>query len=146
EIANATPGVYHAIVSGTTITSGASQRYVLIANGPLGAPPVCTDANEPNDTTATATTLASGVARSGRICAQNDIDFFKFESAGAGGGGRGRTRCGRKRLPPGALRRRLQRARRERWRRQPDRRSCVWSPQRQSDRTADTRSPPPSRQ
>ena len=84
EITGATPGVYHVIVSGTAITSGATQRYVLVANAPLGAAPVCTDANEPNDTAATATPLASGTARTGRICSQSDVDFFKFEAAGSG--------------------------------------------------------------
>jgi len=84
EIANAAPGVYHVVVSGTTITSGASQRYVLVSNAPMGSAPVCTDANEPNDTAATATPLASGVARSGRLCSQSDLDLFKFESAGPG--------------------------------------------------------------
>ena len=84
EIANATPGVYHVIVNGTAITNGATQRYVLVANALLGTPPVCTDANEPNDTVATATVLASGNTRTGRICTQGDLDFFQFASVGAG--------------------------------------------------------------
>ena len=78
EIRNAVPGTYHVIVSGTTIASGPLQRYVLISNAPFAAAVACTDPNEPNDTPAQATPLANGTARSGRLCSQDDVDYFGF--------------------------------------------------------------------
>src|SRR6202030_101993 len=57
EIKSAAPGTYHAIVTGTTIATGPTQRYVLIANAPFASSAPCIDANEPNDTAATATAL-----------------------------------------------------------------------------------------
>ena len=84
EVKNAAPGTYHAIVTGTTIATGPTQRYVLIANAPFATSVPCTDANEPNDTPATATALANGVARTGRLCTQSDLDFFAFTAAAAG--------------------------------------------------------------
>ena len=77
EIANAGPGTYRAVVSGTTIANGASQQYVLIANAPLGS--VCTDPYEPNDTAATAFgNLPTGTTLNARFCTQSDVDYFKF--------------------------------------------------------------------
>ncbi len=85
EIKNAGPGAYRVQVIGRTIAVGPSQRYVLIANAPLGtAAPVCTDPNEPNDTADTATQLASGVPMLGRLCSQSDVDNFKFTASGTG--------------------------------------------------------------
>src|SRR5205085_8274543 len=44
EIGNAGPGTYRVIVSGTSIGTGPTQHYILVANAPLGsAAPVCTD-------------------------------------------------------------------------------------------------------
>ena len=85
EISNAAPGAYQVLVNGTTIASGPTQRYVLIANAPLGtSAPACADANEPNDTPDTATQLASGIPLMGRLCSASDVDYFKFAASGAG--------------------------------------------------------------
>ncbi len=85
EIRNAAPGTYRVIVTGTTIASGPTQRYVLIANAPLGTTVViCTDPNEPNDTPETATLLASATPVRGRFCSQGDVDYFKFTAAAPG--------------------------------------------------------------
>jgi subtilase family protein len=85
EIKNAAPGNYRVIVTGTTIASGPTQHYVLVANAPLGtAIVICSDPNEPNDTPETATPLASGISILGRLCTQSDLDYFKFTASGAG--------------------------------------------------------------
>jgi hypothetical protein len=85
EIANASPGTYRTVVSGTTIASGSSQSYVLIANAPFGSAAVCTDPYEPNDTPATAFgNLATGSTINGRFCTQSDVDYFKFSPTAFG--------------------------------------------------------------
>jgi hypothetical protein len=84
EIKNATAGTYRVIVSGKIIAIGPTQRYVLIANAPIGVTAVCVDSNEPNDTAETATQLASGSPLSGRICSQTDVDYFKFTALNLG--------------------------------------------------------------
>jgi hypothetical protein len=45
---------------------------------------VCVDSNEPNDTAASATVLASNSALLGRLCSQTDVDYFKFTSLAPG--------------------------------------------------------------
>jgi hypothetical protein len=78
EISNAILGTYRVIVTGKNVAT-APQRYVLIANAPLGTTAVtCTDVNEPNDTLATATPIASATPLLGRFCTQDDVDYFKF--------------------------------------------------------------------
>ena len=84
EIKNATAGTYRVIVTGKTIAAGPTQRYVLIANAPVGVAAVCADANEPNDTADTATQLASNSPIFGRLCSQSDVDNFKFTSLAPG--------------------------------------------------------------
>ncbi len=84
EIKNAVPGTYHVIITGTNVPT-APQRYVLIANAPLGTSAVpCTDANEPNDTLATATPIANATPLLGRFCTQSDVDDFKFTASPVG--------------------------------------------------------------
>jgi hypothetical protein len=84
EINNATPGTYRVIVTGTSVPT-APQRYVLIANAPLGTTAVtCTDANEPNDTPDTATPIANATPLPGRFCTQGDVDYFKFTAISPG--------------------------------------------------------------
>ncbi|RLB22987.1 MAG: hypothetical protein DRG71_06515 [Deltaproteobacteria bacterium] len=46
-----------------------------ISNTP---PPSCSDGNEPNDSYATATTIAYGETKSGYICPGGDMDYFAF--------------------------------------------------------------------
>jgi hypothetical protein len=85
EIKNAAAGTYRVVLTGKIIATGPTQRYVLIANAPLGANPAsCTDSNEPNDTPETATLIASNTTLRGRLCAQTDIDYFKFTALGPG--------------------------------------------------------------
>ncbi|HMC20735.1 MAG TPA: hypothetical protein VKL19_02695, partial [Thermoanaerobaculia bacterium] len=72
------------IVMGQNVPT-APQRYVLIANAPLGTTAVtCTDVNESNDTAATATPIASATPILGRFCAQGDVDYFKFTAISPG--------------------------------------------------------------
>jgi hypothetical protein len=80
EIANAAPGAYRVIVSGTRITASSPQKYTLVTNAPMGTVTVpCTDATEPNSTAETAYGfLASSQSVMARFCTQDDIDFFKF--------------------------------------------------------------------
>ena len=84
EIKNASAGTYRVITTGKIIAVGPTQRYVLIANAPIGATAVCTDSNEPNDTVASATILASNSSLLGRLCSQTDVDNFKFTSLAPG--------------------------------------------------------------
>ncbi len=80
EIADAAPGNYRVIVSGTRIASASPQKYVLISSAPIGAAAApCTDSTEPNDTVATAYGfLAPTQSIMGRLCAASDVDFFKI--------------------------------------------------------------------
>lgn len=80
EIKGATPGVYHVIVTGTTVTANPPQQFVLIANADFtAAPPPCTDPTEPNSTAATAYgPLATNSVTQARICDATDVDFFRF--------------------------------------------------------------------
>jgi Subtilase family len=80
EIKGATPGVYHVIVTGTTVTANPPQQFVLIANADVGtALPPCVDPTEPNSTAATAYgPLATNSVTQARICDATDVDFFRF--------------------------------------------------------------------
>jgi hypothetical protein len=79
EIANAAAGTYRVMVNGTSIASGSSQPYVLIANALLGTVTVCTDSYGPNGTPDTAFgNLPTGTSLNTRFCAQSDVDYFKF--------------------------------------------------------------------
>jgi len=79
EIANAAPGSYRAIISGTSVPVNSPQTFVFVSTlASAGATVVpCTDAFEPNDTAAAAKTISSGQLVSARIC-QNDTDWFAF--------------------------------------------------------------------
>jgi len=48
------------------------------------APPTCTDSNEPNDSSPTATPLSFGVTANGYVCTATDVDWFKVEVATPG--------------------------------------------------------------
>lgn len=81
EIANAAPGVYRVIVSGTRITAEPPQRFVLVANAPFGiVTPPCVDVREPNDTTATAYGyLVESEDVNAKLCSPTDVDIYKFK-------------------------------------------------------------------
>ncbi len=82
EIANPAAGSYQVVVTANTIgdTRSSTQDYTLIANAALGAPAApCTDAYEPNDTTATAYgDVVSGTTVNAKVCSSTDLDFFRF--------------------------------------------------------------------
>ena len=48
------------------------------------APPPCSDPNEPNDSSLTATPLSFGNAANGYVCTATDVDWFKVEVATPG--------------------------------------------------------------
>ncbi len=83
EIHNAAPGNYRVVINGTNVAAGPTQRYVLIANAPLGT--TCTDQFEPNDTEATASgPLASSQTILARTCSATDVDFYKINVTAVG--------------------------------------------------------------
>lgn len=76
EIANAQPGTYRVIVSGTNVPQG-PQNAVLVTTA-RGARP-CRDVQEPNNTAATAYgNIVRGAQISGGFCAAGDVDYYKF--------------------------------------------------------------------
>jgi hypothetical protein len=81
EIANAAPGNYRVVVTGTKISSGSTQQYAVLANAELGATVVlCSDSFEPNDTEATAYTyLSANQTIAAKTCSATDFDFFKVK-------------------------------------------------------------------
>lgn len=86
EIKGAVPGVYHAIVTGTTVSANPPQQFAVIANAEIAsAPPPCNDPTEPNSTPATAygPLPVNGVVHAS-ICAANDLDYFRFVTNAAG--------------------------------------------------------------
>jgi hypothetical protein len=80
EIANAAPGNYKLVVTGTTIASGSSQQFAVLANAELGATvTLCSDAFEPNDTAATAYSyLPANQTITAKTCSTTDSDFYKL--------------------------------------------------------------------
>ncbi|HEY0143815.1 MAG TPA: S8 family serine peptidase [Thermoanaerobaculia bacterium] len=83
EIANATPGLYRVVVTATKIADRSPQPFILIANA--DAAPLCTDFNEPNDTTATAYgDVNTGTTVAGVLCSSSDVDFFRFTATKGG--------------------------------------------------------------
>ncbi|HEX7153998.1 MAG TPA: S8 family serine peptidase [Thermoanaerobaculia bacterium] len=88
EILNATPGVYRVVFRATAIrdTRVASQPYVLVTNGILGASALpCTDVQEQNDTPDRAYgLLASAQLVNGALCTAGDVDYFRFRAERAG--------------------------------------------------------------
>src|SRR6266849_1168058 len=86
EIKNAAPGTYRVVVIGTTIATGPTQHYVLVANAALGqTAALCSDSFEPNDSEATAFgPLASGQTIRPKTCSTSDVDFFRINASAAG--------------------------------------------------------------
>jgi hypothetical protein len=84
EIANAAPGVYRVLVTGTTVTDG-PQTAVIVSNAALSevvVVAVCKDIIEnlgSNNTEGTAFgNLATGQLITAGLCTQTDVDFYKF--------------------------------------------------------------------
>ncbi len=78
ELANAAPGSYRVVVTGTRVTEG-PQTAVVVASVPVSNAPVCKDLQEPNnDAGAAYGNLTGGSAVSGGLCAADDLDFYKF--------------------------------------------------------------------
>src|SRR5205814_1776980 len=48
------------------------------------APPTCSDPNEPNESSLTATSLSFGIGANGYVCTATDVDWFKVEVASPG--------------------------------------------------------------
>ena len=77
EIANAAPGAYRIVVTGTNIPQG--PQNATIVTTARGARP-CADVQEPNDTSATAWgNIVSGSKIYGGFCTAGDRDFYKFQ-------------------------------------------------------------------
>jgi hypothetical protein len=89
EIAGATAGSYHIIVTGTRITASSPQDFVVVSNADISSGvvvPPCVDPTEPNDTSSTAFgPLATATPVLARLCSAGDSDFFRFSSSGSGG-------------------------------------------------------------
>jgi len=78
EIANATPGVYRVIATGTSVLQG-PQNAVFVANARTARP--CVDVQEANGNETAGTAygnLVAGQLVAAGLCSQSDIDFFKF--------------------------------------------------------------------
>lgn len=83
EIANAVPGTYRVVATGTTVRQG-PQRAVLVTSAQAGAAiPVCRDAVEniaANDSAATAFgNLVPGQTLTAALCSDSDVDFYRFQ-------------------------------------------------------------------
>ena len=85
EIANAAPGVYRIVATGTSVTDG-PQDAVLVTNVRTARP--CVDVVESpsgNDSADRAYgNLAAGQAVAAGLCAQGDVDFYKFVATKTG--------------------------------------------------------------
>ncbi|HYI10371.1 MAG TPA: S8 family serine peptidase [Thermoanaerobaculia bacterium] len=86
EIANAAPGVYRVVATGTRVSEG-PQTAVLVTSA--AAVPPCRDPQETgtvtNNSAETAYgNLVTGQTVSGAICSQGDLDFYKFNVTKAG--------------------------------------------------------------
>jgi hypothetical protein len=79
EIANAQPGNYRVVVSGSRVTANPPQAFALVANADFGASIApCIDINEPNNSESTAQGIG-GSTTSGRTCEASDVDFYSFQ-------------------------------------------------------------------
>jgi hypothetical protein len=88
EIANATPGTYRVIVTGTHVTEG-PQDAVVVANATIGSAVLpCFDLVEKlaaNDSPSTAFgNIGSGQQINAGICSASDVDYYKFVATGTG--------------------------------------------------------------
>ncbi|HEX9982249.1 MAG TPA: S8 family serine peptidase [Thermoanaerobaculia bacterium] len=88
EVLAAAPGIYRIIARASALhdTREPAQAYVLVSNGVLGATaPPCTDIQEPNNTVETAYGLLSPLQLvNGGICAEGDVDYYRFRVERAG--------------------------------------------------------------
>ncbi|PYQ30099.1 MAG: hypothetical protein DMF56_10280 [Acidobacteria bacterium] len=77
EIANAAPGAYRIVVTGTNVPQG--PQSATIVTTARGARP-CADVQEPNDTSATAWgNIVDNAKIYGGFCTAGDVDFYKFQ-------------------------------------------------------------------
>ena len=77
EIANAAPGAYRIVVSGTGVTQG-PQRAVIVTN--MRAARGCADVQEPNNSAAAAWgNIVANAQISGGFCTAGDVDYYKFQ-------------------------------------------------------------------
>lgn len=84
DIANAPAGLYRVVVSGTRVTSG-PQAAVVVTSVPISNVAPCSDLQEPNNEAGTAYgNLTGGSSISGAICADGDLDFYKFTATKTG--------------------------------------------------------------
>ena len=67
--------------NGATLLGTSAVVNVTVNNA---APPTCSDPNEPNDSSLTATPISFGVAANGYVCTASDVDWFKVEVAAPG--------------------------------------------------------------
>ncbi|PYQ30100.1 MAG: hypothetical protein DMF56_10285 [Acidobacteria bacterium] len=79
EIANATPGVYRVIVTGSRVNQG-PQTAVVITNAKAASVTPCSDLQEPNNSAESAWGNVPPGTLSGAICSAGDVDFFKFQA------------------------------------------------------------------
>ncbi|HEX8169834.1 MAG TPA: S8 family serine peptidase [Thermoanaerobaculia bacterium] len=76
EIANAAPGVYRAIISGSRVSKGPQEAVFVTTARTV---PACTDVNEPNDTADVAVgDLVSSSTITAAICTAADVDFYRL--------------------------------------------------------------------
>ena len=69
--------------SGTALLVTSAKRTVTVSNSET-PPPDCPDANEPNNSSLTATPLALDTSLNGYICSAADVDWFKITVTKAG--------------------------------------------------------------
>lgn len=86
EIANAAPGTYRVVLTGTNVATAPTQQYVLIANAGLnGGVAACSDPYEPNDSEAAAFgNLVNNEAVNAAFCNPTDVDYYRIRTAAAG--------------------------------------------------------------
>jgi hypothetical protein len=86
EISNAAAGDYKIVLTGTTIATGPTQQYVVVANTTLaGATVACNDSFEPNDTEGGAFgNLVNRSTFTSTTCTATDVDFYRIRTTAAG--------------------------------------------------------------
>lgn len=86
EVTNALAGNYKIVLTAKINDNRvASQPYVVVSNGEVGATISCTDVQEPNDSQETAYgLLPSNGQLSARTCAPGDVDFYRFRADATG--------------------------------------------------------------
>jgi hypothetical protein len=84
EIPNAGAGMYRVVVTGTRVTAG-PQPAVVVTSAPISNVAPCSDPQEPNnDAGAAYGNLTGGSMINGAICADGDVDFYKFTATKTG--------------------------------------------------------------